>query len=81
MTSLMVGLSFGSLAVQRIAILRTKSISSTTCLLFPTLGSNTSSSDLLSLIFILSHSTMSIDSPKSESNGLFPVRSSNKTTP
>lgn len=80
-TSLMDGLSLGSLAVQRSAILRTNSISSWTCLQLPTLLSSDSSKGLLSLIFLRIHSTMFTDSPNSGSNGRFPVRSYSRTTP
>lgn len=81
MTSLMDGLSFGSLAVQRSAIRRTKSISSWTCLQFPTIGSSVSSRDLFSRIILRIHSTMSPDSANLGSNGCLPVISSIRTTP
>ena len=82
MTSLMEGLSFGSLAVQRSASLRTNSISSWTCLQLPTLGSSASSNDLLSLTFLHIRSTMSTDSLNSGYvNRLSKLRSSSRTTP
>ncbi|KAJ0948051.1 hypothetical protein HanRHA438_Chr01g0022871 [Helianthus annuus] len=80
-TSLMEGRSFASFAVQSTAILRTKSISSSTCLQFPTFLSIILVNGSFSLIFRRTHSTMSTESPNSGSTGRFPVMSSIKTTP